>query len=85
MEYQWVTTELPTGSGPPDPERETAAPTAIGNGGNRGHGDAEHDEHKARGGRRASLRLVPIWSDDRAFVGWLTAGEAALLQGGLRA
>ena len=25
MEYQWVTTELPTGSGPPDPERETAA------------------------------------------------------------
>ena len=29
--------------------------------------------------RRASLTLLPIWSDDRCLVGWLSLAEAAAL------
>jgi hypothetical protein len=57
--------------------KETAAPTAIGNGG-KTLGEHEPDNGTRKPDRRASLNLLPIWSDGY-FQGWLSLVEAAAL------
>ena len=80
MQDQWVTSEFPTGKGPPSPvKKETAA---LGVGARSGGQEISlHDRRdcKAKGHARASLKLAPIWNDDGHLSGWISIGEAAAL------
>jgi hypothetical protein len=78
MQDQWVTTEFPTGKGPPSPvKKETAARTNRTGGARKKHDETRNDSREPA--RRASLKLSPIWNDDGYFQGWISLGEAAAL------
>jgi hypothetical protein len=60
--------------------KEIAAPTSQG--GREARKDVNGNGN-GKAGRRASLQMVPIWSNDRCLVGWLSLTEATVLGGGL--
>jgi hypothetical protein len=71
----------------PEPERQTAA-QGVGalNSGDCGNSLPANFQGNVTAGRRfaSRLKLQPIWSDGRYFVGWLSDAEAAALSQGER-
>src|SRR4051794_8309420 len=58
-------------------QKETAAQEDRSGGESRSRKETRHDNGKAD--RRATLKMLPVWSDDRCLVGWISLTEAASL------
>ena len=65
---------VPEGQGA---QKEIAARTNRSGGEAKSKNDQRHDSREPA--RRASLTMLPVWSDDRCLVGWLSLAEAAAL------